>query len=162
VNVILWLVHLGVLWYSLPLLRCWWYGTCSKGCQRKRWAVALSIGMPPVAALWLVPCALRERRYAAEAERAREHARRIVQHREDVRFWREQAEADDPIARQNAAELLEMWRPLVRSEQVGRSAVGGPVALPGAHAYSHGCDCRNCVRSRRGHTSGRVRPPGPA
>jgi hypothetical protein len=145
VNAVLWLVHLAVLWFSLPVLRAWWKGSGSFSDRPRRWLVVLSVGMPPVAAAWLVPCALRERHYLAEARRAQERAQALVRHREDVEYWRLQAAQGDPVARQNAADLLEMWR----AHAVEPQRVPGPRALPGAHPYSHGCDCRNCVRARR-------------
>lgn len=45
-----------------------------------------------------------------------------------------------------------------------RAGYGIPQALPGAHEYSHGCDCRNCVRARTSApawlTGRPVAPPG--
>lgn len=195
-NAVLWLLHLGVVWYSLPLLRSWWrgerwevppeYGPSLFSSFRrppKRWAVVLSVCMPPIAALWLIPLAIGHRWRQQEAgQRLREAERRALRAK-DVAFWREQVATGDLISAWVGMELLAMWGvPLIEPERPAanvvpvitsgrgelisnrtgedwvrqmenareliRSGLTVPQALPGAHEYSHGCDCRNCVRAR--------------
>lgn len=144
-NAVLWALHLGVLCYSLPVLREWW-------CQRKRWLVVLSVGMPPIAALWLVPARINYGWRMDERERERANAEAHAKRLRDIAYWREQAASGDLLAAMNAAELLELWGvPVV--EPVSPSGFEAavplkPVALPGAHPYLITCECRNCDRAR--------------
>jgi hypothetical protein len=144
VNVVLWAFHLAVLFYARPLLGDWWNGVVVLGrtVERKRWLVVLSVGMPPVAAIWLLPTAIVHR---ADLHGERQRNGRIErlnadihQHAADIAFWREQVAQGDLYSASVGVELLSMWSvPVVE-----------PEPLPGAHAYSGSCDCRNCVRVR--------------
>lgn len=157
-NIILWAWHIAVLYFSWPLLRDWWHGAVvlDRRVERKRWLVALSIGMPPVAAVWLLPFAIAHRADLHKQERLGP-GKCTEQRAGDIAFWREQVATGDPVSAMVGAELLEMWRvPVVEPRQAieiddatwGRYAAQ-PRSLPGAHQYSHGCGCRNCVRARK-------------
>lgn len=182
-NALLWLLHIAVLAYAWPLLRDWWHGAVVLGrtVERKRWLVALSVGMPPIAAMWLLPVSVAHRHNLR-----RDAARRAAAERRaaDVAFWRQQVAQGDVFSAAVGVELLAMWGARV-SDRPASSACetspadpqggefplrwlfagsGVPQALPGAHEYSHGCDCRNCVRARvadpRWSDGGPLAPPG--
>lgn len=165
-NALLWAFHIGVLYYAWPLLRDWWRGAVVLGrrIERKRWLVALSIGMVPLAALWLLPFAIAHRADQRKQESLKP-AEWTQQRAADVAFWREQVAIGDFVSAWVGVELLAMWNvPAVepepeppRSESTHRE----PQAVPGAHEYSHGCDCRNCVRARRAEP-GLLTPPSTA
>lgn len=175
-NALLWLLHIAVLAYAWPLLRDWWHGAVVLGrtVERKRWLVALSVGMPPIAAMWLLPVSVAHRH-----DLRRDAARRAAaeQRAADVAFWRQQVAQGDVFSAAVGVELLAMWgarvsdrpsRPAREVSPVALQAAGGPdwqgrmekaresilaglgvpQALSGAHEYSHGCDCRNCFRAR--------------
>lgn len=187
-NALLWLWHIAALAYAWPLLRDWWRGAVVLGrtVERKRWLVALSVGMPPIAAMWLLPVSIAHRH-----DLRRDAARRAAaeQRAADVAFWRQQVAQGDVFSAAVGVELLAMWGARVsdrpassaceaspaefplrwlfaasdpqagdapdrqgRMQEARESILAGfgvPQAMPGAHEYSHGCDCRNCVKARR-------------
>lgn len=156
-NALLWAWHIGVLYFSWPLLRHWWGGAVVLGrrIERKRWLVALSVGMPPVAAVWLLPCAIAHRADLRRQERLRP-SEWDRQHEADVAFWREQVATGDLVSAWVGIELLAMWHvPVVEPSRPAADVVplittgpGDVRPLPGAHAYSRECGCRNCHRAR--------------
>lgn len=191
-NALLWLWHIAALAYAWPLLRDWWRGAVVLGrtVERKRWLVALSVGMPPIAAMWLLPVSIAHRH-----DLRRDAARRAAaeQRAADVAFWRQQVAQGDVFSAAVGVELLAMWgarvsdrpassacetspadpqagdapdwqRRMEEARELILAGSGVPQALPGAHEYSHGCDCRNCVRARVAdpHWSdgGPLAPPG--
>lgn len=139
-NAVLWAFHLVVLWVCLPVLRSWWYGG-------RRHYVLISFLLPPVAALYLIPCLLAYRRREAELSDAAALQVRQRQRAADVAYWRSRALEGDPLDRENALDLLAMW---------GESTALLETEL-GAHPYDEDCGCRHCVRARRRASSGNSR-----
>lgn len=133
-NAVSWLVHVGVLTWCWPLIRSWW----SKGGAQGRWSVVASLLLPIVAWVWLVPTMVRLRQSEREERQAQWVARRNEQRARDIAFWREQARTGDLASTWLAIDLLALW---------GVPAFE-PEPLPGAHAYSSRCACRNCERAR--------------
>lgn len=174
-NVVGWFAHAVVLWWSWPLIRQWWHGKpevhpySAHERERKRWAVVASFLLPLIAWFWLVPLATACRWRAEEQERAQRQSQQAALRTQDVAFWRDQVATGDLISCWVGIELLAMWGVPVAEQKavtVARperddwanttahardlicAGYGIPEALPGAHAYSHGCGCRNCVRAR--------------
>lgn len=168
-NAIIWAFHIAVLIYALPLLRDWWHGAVvlDRRIERKRWLVVLGALTPPITTAWLLPMAIAHNADLRRQERRRAKVEAlkagIRQRAADVVFWREQVAQGDVASAAVGVELLSMWGvPVV--ESVARPATGDLQALPGSHEYSHGCDCRNCVRARaadpRWRGSGPLIPSG--
>lgn len=165
-------MHLAALWCAWPILRAWWTGAqlLNRTISRKRWLVIASLLMPPLAAAWLFPAGIiyrhDRREDAAARQRIMQLNEHVAQRAVDVAFWREQVATGDLISAWVGMELLAMWEVPLRGEltsdgpgddwqqrmqharELIRTGLAVPETLPGAHAYSHGCDCRNCARAR--------------